>query len=383
MQGTTSSDATATTLDDERVRTVCVALMGQSSKIDDLIEGGGLPSCMLDFNGFSGLVDELDVPCSTGDKRAIFDMIDVGGSATIDASELKANLRASGAISRMYDQSLRTFTVLLLATLAFDVGIFFTKGGTAAFDFATAYVVEDSLSLDNLFVFLLIFRRFKVPPQLVDVCLDYGITLSILLRGVFIFAGLAAVNAFAPLLLGFSGFLLYSSYQLLTGGGDDEEEGEELPELVTDLLAKLPLSNTFEGEALVVDGGGGDGRFPLLTQLSATLVCIAFCDVLFAVDSIPAVLAVSEDPFVVYTSNIAAVVGLRSLYQLLSVAVADLIYLEKAVALVLGFVGVKLGAEVAGLEISSALSLAVILSTLGGGIALSKLATTQHDRESR
>merc|ERR1739848_278752 len=106
------------------------------------------------------------------------------------------------------------------------------------------------------------------------------------------------------------------------------------------------------GEQLVVvrpDGG------IQLTQLTATLVSIALCDALFAVDSIPAVLAVSNDPFVVYSSNIAAVVGLRSLYQLLSVAVADLVYLEKAVALVLGFVGLKLGAEVAGLEVSSAL----------------------------
>ena len=110
-----------------------------------------------------------------------------------------------------------------------------------------------------------------------------------------------------------------------------------------------------------------------LTQLTATLVSIALCDVLFAVDSIPAVLAVSNDPFIVYSSNIAAVVGLRSLYQLLSVAVADLVYLEKAVALVLGFVGLKLGAEVAGLEVSSALSLGVIVSTLGGGVMLSLL----------
>ena len=103
---------------------------------------------------------------------------------------------------------------------------------------------------------------------------------------------------------------------------------------------------------------------------------------IFAVDSIPAVLAVSDDPFVVYTSNIAAVVGLRSLYQLLSVAVSDLVYLEKAVAIVLGFVGLKLGAEVAGIEVSSAISLGVIVTTLGGGVALSLLASAA-DEEAR
>ena len=102
---------------------------------------------------------------------------------------------------------------------------------------------------------------------------------------------------------------------------------------------------------------------------------------LFAVDSIPAVLGVTSDPFVVYTSNIAAVVGLRSLYQLLSIAVSDLVYLEKAVAIVLGFVGVKLGAEVLGVEVSSALSLGVIVATLGGGVGLSLLASDETKAE--
>ena len=315
----------AATLDDERVRTVCVALMGQYSKIEDMVDSGGLETRELDFDGFSSLVESLEVQCTEPDKRAIFAMIDTDSSRTIDATELKDALRSSGAITRMYDESLRTFGLLLAATLAFDVGIYFVEGGKAAFDFLTAYVVEDSLSVDNLFVFLLIFRYFKVPPQLVDTCLNYGIAGSIVLRGVFILAGLAAVNAFSPLLLGFSAFLLFSSYQLLTGG-EEEEEALELPSVVADLLDKLPLSNTFEGDKFAVDGGE---RGMLLTQLTATLVSIALCDVLFAVDSIPAVLAVSDDPFVVYSSNIAAVVGLRSLYQLLSVAVADLVYLEK------------------------------------------------------
>ena len=115
----------------------------------------------------------------------------------------------------------------------------------------------------------------------------------------------------------------------------------------------------------------------MIVSVLAVRVCLysAYtCQVIFAVDSIPAVLAVSDDPFVVYTSNIAAVVGLRSLYQLLSVAVSDLVYLEKAVAIVLGFVGLKLGAEV-----SSAISLGVIVTTLGGGVVLSQLAAAEDD----
>ena len=109
--------------------------------------------------------------------------------AQIDGNELKSAIRNSGAISSMYQESLTTFGYLVAATVAFDLGVFAFKGPEAAFDFLTAYFVEDSLSVDNLFVFLLLFRYFRVPPQLVDICLNYGITGSILLRGVFIFAG--------------------------------------------------------------------------------------------------------------------------------------------------------------------------------------------------
>ena len=130
-----------------------------------------------------------------------------------------------------------------------------------------------------------------MPPELVDTCLNYGIAGSILLRGVFIFAGLAATSAFSPLLLGFSVFLLFSSYQLLVGG-DDEEDDDELPTIVVDLLAKLPLTGTFEGKSFAMTDT--DGAL-LLTQLTATLTAIALCDVIFAVDSIPAVLAVRSN----------------------------------------------------------------------------------------
>lgn len=349
----------------DQICTVCVALLGQNGAIEEMIEDGELESSdSLDYEGFCALVDSLEVQCADEDKQAIFAMITRDGSTTVDASKLKQTLRSSGVITRMYDKSLQTFGMLIAATLAFDVGVFFALGGTAAFDFLTAYAVEDSLSVDNLFVFLLIFRYFKVPPELVDICLNYGITGSIVLRGFFIFAGLAAVKVFTPLLitpsllqftaldshshtsprstdadlsdshactppphsqvftpllLGFSGFLLFSSYQLLAGGDDDDDDEDEIPQVVKDFLEKLPITSTFEGEQLVVSTEGSGVQ---LTQLTATLVSIALCDVLFAVDSIPAVLAVSEDPFVVYTSNIAAVVGLRSLYQLLSVAVS-------------------------------------------------------------
>ena len=122
-----------------------------------------------------------------------------------------------------------------------------------------------------------------MPPQTVDACLNYGITGSIVLRGVFIFAGLAAVSAFNPLLLGFSAFLLFSSYQLLTG--DDDDDDLELPQLVVDLLERLPMTNTFEGDQLYVTKDDGGVEF---TQLTATLVSIALCDCRPSHSSVPA-----------------------------------------------------------------------------------------------
>jgi TerC family integral membrane protein len=363
--------AASDTADINRVRTVCVALLGQLSKLED-----ELKKKELDYEGFSDLIDELEVACDESDKRGIFAMIDEDGGGTIDSKEIKSAVRNSGAIETMYQDSLKTFGLLLAATLVFDGGILALKGGEAAFDFLAAYFVEDSLSVDNLFVFLLLFRYFKVPPQLVDICLNYGIAGSIVLRGAFIFAGIAAISAFKPVLLGFAGFLIFSSYSALTGGGDNDDDDDGPPELVTNLLEQLPLTGTFEGEKFFVDGAGGSGV--QATQLTATLLCIALCDVLFAVDSIPAVLAVTDDPLIVYTSNIAAVVGLRALYQLLSVAVSDLIYLETAVAVVLGFVGVKLGLEVLGVDVSSGLSLGFIITTLGGGILLSQTAPAEE-----
>ena len=145
----------------EHVCTVSVALLGQQSKIEDMLKGGDL-SNEVDFAGFTRLVDQLEVEATEPDKQAIFSMIDTEGSGTIDVGGLKRALRSSGAIQRMYDDSIKTFGLLLAATLAFDAGVWLLHGGAAAFDFLAAYVGEDSLSVDNLFVFLLIFRYYKV-----------------------------------------------------------------------------------------------------------------------------------------------------------------------------------------------------------------------------
>ena len=341
-----------------------------------------LPQCLLTpppaapprrIDEFRSVLSQVDVECTDADAARIFTLVDSSATGAVIPSKMKSALRNSGIVSEMYRDSLANFCKIFAATALFGVGIAYFESPAAAFNFITGYVVEDSLSVDNLFVFLIIFRTFKVPANLQLLCLNYGIAGAVVLRAVCIFTGLALVDAFEPVLLGFSAFLLYTSYTLLdlgkTEGGEDEEDEEDAPpEFITNFVDKLPTTGTFEGDKLVVAKEGGGF---LATQLLLTLITIELSDLVFAVDSIPAVFAVTDDPFVVYTSNIAAILGLRSLYQILAIAVTDLEYLETGVAIVLGFIGLKLLAQFAGVPIDSLVSLSVVVGILGGSVGLS------------
>lgn len=243
-------------------------------------------------------------------------------------------------------------------------------GPGKAMEFMTGYVVEESLSVDNLFVFIILFEYFKVPLVLQQRVLKWGLIGAALLRGAFIAAGLIAIESFKGVLLIFAGLLIFSSYKILTGGGDDDEE-EDLGENAVVKLASRIVNSTKQYD--------GDRFFTLVdgvwraTPLLLVLVSVELSDVMFAVDSIPAVFGVTEDPFIVLTSNLFAVIGLRALFQIISKVMKNLQYLEQAVGLVLGFVGLKMVGGFAGLEVPPAESLGVILSLLGGGVGLSFL----------
>jgi TerC family integral membrane protein len=316
--------------------------------------------------------------CTSAESRALFDEIDSDRAGVLEPPSLKRRIRASGAISGMYSRGLSNVAVTLVPTALVALGLFYFKGKDSALDFVAGYVVEDSLSVDNLFVFLVLFKYFKVPPTLQKLCLDLGIFGAVVLRAVFIFGGLALIQAFRPFLLVFSGFLIYSSYTALTSGDDDDDEEEKPPDIVQNLLSYLPTTPKFDGDKLIVPGPNGGY---LATPLAVCIIAVELSDILFAVDSVPAIFGITEDPIVVYSSNIAAIVGLRSLYDVLAVAVSDLVYLDKAVAVVLGFVGVKLGLEVAGLELDSMTSLSVIVAILGAGIAASLAQRDQGDKD--
>jgi len=363
----------------ERLRATGIALLQSMDQVDELIEKGDVSvgaDGLLRASEFKKLLDSLELGVDADDAQKVFEIINAGGGDSIKVDDLRPKVRNSSLITEMYSESFSNVALTLALTFAFALILFITRGPVSGLDFLTGYVVEDSLSVDNLFVFLALFKYFKVPPGLQSFCLNLGIYGAVILRALFIFAGLAAVQAFRPLLLFFAAFLIYASYKTLAGDDDDDEDDDGPPGPVRDLLAKFPTTPNFEGDKLFVQNESGAW---LATPLALCIIAVELCDILFAVDSIPAVFAVTDDPLIVYTSNIAAILGLRSLYQVLAVAAQDLVYLEKAVAIILGFVGVKLAAEVAGLEVGSGLSLGVIVTVLGGGILLS-LAEQGKDR---
>jgi len=256
--------------------------------------------------------------------------------------------------------------------LAFNVAIYFLKGKEAAIQFLTGYVIEKSLSVDNLFVFLVIFSYFKVPAIYQHKILSWGIFGAIILRLAMILAGVALINAFHWIIYFFGGLLVLTGVKLAfqKGSGVHPERNP-----VVRLFKKfMPVTTDYrEGRFFVKE----DGRL-WATPLFLVLLTVEFTDVVFAVDSIPAIFAVTSDPFILYTSNIFAILGLRALYFALA-GVMDLFhYLKFGLAFILVFIGVKM-LIVDVVKISTGTSLAVV----GAFILLSILASVLRPPKKR
>ena len=248
----------------------------------------------------------------------------------------------------------------------FGIGVWYFFGAERALEFATAYLIEETLSVDNLFVFLVIFGYFAVPAQLQHRVLFWGIIGAIVLRIAFILAGAALLQRFHWVMYIFGAFLVFTGIKLLFQSGD-EVHPEKNP--ILRLARKfIPTVPDYRGTKFFVVENGKRYATPLLM----VLLVIEATDVVFAVDSIPAVFAVTRDPFIVFTSNIFAVLGLRSLYFALAGMMQKFHYLKVGLGLVLSFVGVKmLIADIYKLPIS--VSLGVIAGLLGASIVTSIL----------
>nr|WP_296765805.1 TerC family protein [Rhodococcus sp. (in: high G+C Gram-positive bacteria)] len=256
--------------------------------------------------------------------------------------------------------------------LIFGGVIFATLGTTAGVEYTTAWLLEKSLSVDNLFVFALIFGYFKVPREYQHRVLFFGVIGALVFRGIFLAAGVAIVSKFTVVLFVFAAILLYSAWKLMK---DEDDSYDPSTSLAVRLLRKvIPVRDEYSGTKFFVKEAGKRVATPLL----AVVVAIEAADLVFAVDSVPAVLAVSDDPFIVYSSNAFAILGLRALYFLLSGLLDKFHYLSKGLAIILGFIGIKLVLQASHKvistsipEIPSMVSLVVIIAVLAGSIVLS------------
>ncbi|HKN65757.1 MAG TPA: TerC family protein [Gemmatimonadaceae bacterium] len=255
-------------------------------------------------------------------------------------------------------------TVWVALALVFAGGLYFFYGHHVALTFLTGYVIEESLSIDNIFVMVLIFEYFKVPAICQHRVLFYGILGALVMRGLFIGLGTVLLARFQWVIYIFGVMLIVTGIRMAVKQ-DEEFEGERNP-VVRAARRVLPLSEDFHGKHFFVVENGRR----LFTPLFLVLVLVEVTDLVFAIDSIPAIFGVTRDPFIVFTSNIFAILGLRSLYFLLA-AVVDRFYLLKyGIAAILTFVGAKMLGE-QWFHIDILWSLVVILGVLGLSIAAS------------
>jgi tellurite resistance protein TerC len=255
-----------------------------------------------------------------------------------------------------YKESIVWSAIWISLSLIFGGGVFVFLDHQRGAEFLAAWIVEKALSVDNLFVFLVIFKTFKTPPEQQHRALFWGVVGAVFFRAAFIFAGTAILAMFKPAVYILGGFLVFTGFKILMVKEDGTEEEGAVVRLFKRWLGDNPAS------------------FVVLIMI------IELSDIIFALDSIPAVLAISDDPFIVVTSNIFAILGLRSLYFLIAGALEQIHYLKAGLAIVLIFVGVKMIVQ-KWYHVPVLVSLAVIVVILGGAIVASMMRKKRLDHE--
>ncbi|GIH99813.1 TerC family protein [Planobispora takensis] len=272
------------------------------------------------------------------------------------------------------------FWVGFYVTLAVVFGgvLWATAGATSAGQFFAGYITEYSLSVDNLFVFYIIMTRFAVPKIHQHKVLLVGILMALVMRGIFIAAGAAALASFGWLFYIFGAFLLYTAVQLVRQHGHDEEEFTENAVLRWARRA-LPHTDDYVGSKVIVKV---DGK-RLVTPMLIVMIAIGTTDLLFALDSIPAIFGLTTDAFIVFTANAFALMGLRQLYFLLGGLLQRLVYLSYGLAFILGFIGVKLILEAlhsSGVSWAPEVPISLSLSVIGVTMVITTLASLAKSR---
>jgi tellurite resistance protein TerC len=266
-------------------------------------------------------------------------------------------------------ESLATTLVWIVLAVGFGLWIMHEEGRSKGLEFFTGYLIEYALSMDNIFIFVLIFASFKIATDQQHRLLFWGVLGALVMRGAMIGAGVALLTAFEWVIYLFGAYLLYAGFRMLFHQAEGEVKVEQ--HFVVRFARRfLPLSS-----------GEHDGRFVVreegqlkFTLLFLVLVVVELTDLVFALDSIPAIFGVTKDPFIVYTSNVCAILGLRSLYFLLAGAVKSLVYLHTGLACVLIFIGAKMISEDF-LPIPTELSLFIVGGILGVAVIASLMKT--------
>lgn len=266
-----------------------------------------------------------------------------------------------------FRQALTWSLIWVSLALAFNVGIYQFLGKIKALEFFTGYIIEKSLSVDNLFVFIMIFGYFKIRSEHQARILKWGIIGALLLRALFIFTGIELLKSFHWMFYLFGALLLFTAWKMAFGG---EEEVHPDKNLLVRLARKLfPFTKRVRGDWFFTHRKG----LLVASPLFLALVMVESSDVLFAIDSIPAIFAVTLDPFIVFTSNIFAIMGLRALYFLLTSVMGMFVYLKLGISSILAFVGGKMIATAMGYHIPIQVSLLVIFACLTMAVAASLL----------
>jgi tellurite resistance protein TerC len=260
--------------------------------------------------------------------------------------------------------------VWIALALAFNAGVFVFAGPESGVEFLTGYVIEKSLSVDNIFIFVLIFGYFAVPSQYQHRVLFWGVLGAIVMRGALIAVGASLLESFHWIIYLFGAIVIVSGLRMLTQG--DQEPHPDRNHVVRLVRKFFPVTSEYHGQSLLVR----QGATLVLTPLAIVLVVVETTDLIFAVDSIPAIFAVTDDAFIVFTSNVFAILGLRSLYFLLAGMVQKFVYLKPALAAVLLWVGAKmLLTDV--YKVPTLVSLGVIVALLAIG-AIASVAAVQR-----
>ncbi|KAH7513049.1 hypothetical protein FEM48_Zijuj12G0155100 [Ziziphus jujuba var. spinosa] len=284
--------------------------------------------------------------------------------------------------------SVKTVALCVCTAVAFGIGVGLKDGVGKASEFFAGYILEQSLSVDNLFVFVLIFKYFKVPIMYQNRVLSYGIAGAVIFRLTLILLGTATLQRFEAVNILLAVILFYSSFKLLSSGEDDTDLSNNF--IVTTCQRFIPVTSSYDGDRFFTVEDGiwkvscfetclavqSVKHFGQATPLLLTVAVIELSDIAFAVDSIPAVFGVTLDPFIVFTSNLFAILGLRSLYTLISEGMSELEYLQPSIAVVLGFIGCKMILDFFGFHVSTEASLGFVATSLSAGVLLSLMKKT-------